>query len=325
MANSKAGALPESFLVADRLDWSPIEREMVIPELWNTMTAALFTGDGGTGKTHFTFQLLAALAEGSEIAGTPFKFSQPRPVVYISQEDEGDFILQEILTQAPELKEKREVAGRIRIISTAITGKQLFLTEKDSLKFIIDNLPQGCVPVFDSWSTFLTSDENNNSESSRKELQALQNIIRECGASPLIIHHRPKRNTQTGMQGTSRGGTALPNRCRLHILIEGSHGAAKLRFEKVSRGVIPDAIELVFDEERKLFLPKERDKCVSIFQIAEELSTTEVMQKMSKDPADDAERDRVLDMLRRRSRNKTPLEKVKAGVKGKDSVWKRVA
>jgi RecA-family ATPase len=325
MANTKRNeVLAENFLVSERLKTPRNEREMIIPDLWDAMTSALFTGDGGTGKTHFTLQLLVALASGSEITGTPFKFPQPRPVVYVSQEDDGNFILQELLVQCPELESKQEVARRIRIISTAIEGKQLFLSEKDSLKYIIENLQEGCVLVLDSWSTFLTSDENSNSELSRKELQSLQNIIRERKASPLIIHHRPKRNTQTGMQGTSRGGTALPNRCRLHILIEGSHGAPKLRFEKVSRGVIPEPIDLIFDEERKLLLPKEQDRCVSVFQLSEELKTTEVMTRMQKDPTDVAERAKVLDMLRRRSRSKTLLQKVKDGVKGQDAVWKRV-
>ena len=326
MANTnRTGPVPENFLVSERLGQPRNEREMIIPDLWDAMTAALFTGDGGTGKTHFTLQLLVALASGTEIAGTPFKFPKPHPVVYISQEDDGDFILQELLIQCPELKSNQEVAGQIRIISTAIEGKQLFLTEKDSLKYIIDSLPEGCVLVLDSWSTFLTSDENSNSELSKKELQSLQNIIRQRKASPLIIHHRPKRNTQTGIQGTSRGGTALPNRCRLHILIEGSYGAPKLRFEKVSRGALPESIDLIFDEERKLLLPKEQDRCVSLFQLGEELNTAEIMNRMDKDPTDGAERARVLDMLRRRSRQKSPLLKVKDGVKGQDAVWKRVA
>jgi len=322
---SNASTVAENFLVSDRAD-SPIpEREMIIPDLWPALTPALFTGDGGIGKTHLTLQLLYACASGGEIEGTPFKFSQPRSVVYISQEDDADFILQELLHQFPELKSKQEIASRIRIISTAIEGKQLFLVEAASRDYIRQSLSEGSVFALDSWSTFLASDENNNAELSKRELRYLQDIIRDRKASPFIIHHRPKRNQQTGIQGTSRGGTALPNRCRLHILIERSQGGVKLSFEKVSRGPTPDPIQFLFDEDRKLFVPKGLDGCVSVFQVNEELTTTEVMKRMGKDLNDQKERDRVLDMLRQRSRHGAALEKIKNGVRGQDAVWKRIA
>jgi hypothetical protein len=55
--------------------------------------------------------------------------------VYITQEDEGDFIRGELLTQYPELKSDPEVAKRIRIISTAVKGPNLTL--KASRKYLM--------------------------------------------------------------------------------------------------------------------------------------------------------------------------------------------
>ncbi|MBI4529605.1 MAG: AAA family ATPase [Deltaproteobacteria bacterium] len=92
---------PENFLVSERVNMPLKEPEMIFPDLWPARTIALFTGDGGIGKTHWTLQLLVLLASGGRIDGTPFQASAPRPVVYISQEDEGHFLLGELFGQHP--------------------------------------------------------------------------------------------------------------------------------------------------------------------------------------------------------------------------------
>ncbi|MEE8112760.1 MAG: AAA family ATPase, partial [Nitrososphaerales archaeon] len=94
----------ENFLLCDRVHL-PIEPpEMILDNLWPARTIGLFTGDGGVGKTHFTLQLLVAIASGGEVEGTPFRCPKARPGVYITQEDEADFIRGELVCQCPELK-----------------------------------------------------------------------------------------------------------------------------------------------------------------------------------------------------------------------------
>src|SRR5262245_26201554 len=109
---------PENFILFDRINDPIPEPEMIFPNLWPARTIALFTGDGGVGKTHLTLQLLKAIASGMEICGTPFLCEKPRPVVFFSQEDEGEFLRAEFLNQFPELKEQPEIARRVRIVST---------------------------------------------------------------------------------------------------------------------------------------------------------------------------------------------------------------
>jgi hypothetical protein len=147
-------------------------------------------------------------------------------------------------------------------------------------------------------------------------------------ATALLVHHRPKPNSTNGYQyqASSRGGTALPNSCRFHIMLaKANGGGVKLSFEKVSRGVNPDDVSMQLDEERKLWVPTELDRYVAIFQQDEQLTTTEVLVRLEKNPEDHGERHRVLDCLRRRSRPGGKLSKITNGLRGEDSVWKRVA
>jgi len=311
---------PENFYLFDRIDEPITEPEMIFPELWTAKTMGLFTGDGGVGKTHFTLQLLKLIASGGELEGTPFRCPTPRPVVYITQEDEADFIRGELLTQYPELKSDPEVAKRIRIISTAVKGPNLTLTDSKSRKYLMDNLPKGCVFVLDSWSTFMTSNENDNTQLTQNEIRYLREIMKKCEATPLLIHHRPKINAQTGIQSACRGGTALPNNCRFHIMVESKSGAVKLSFEKVSRGQKPSGVTLIFDEERKLLVPRGHDRYVKAFKRREQLTTTEFMKRIGKDPKDQKHRKQALDILRHREKTGL-LKKVSEGKKNEDAVW----
>ncbi len=313
----------ENFILCDRIDVPLVEPEMIFPDLWPARTIGLFTGDGGIGKTHFTLQLLVLIASGGEIVGTPFQCTTPRPVIYISQEDEGAFLTAELRAQFPDLKSKPEITQRIRIISTALQGPNLYLTDMESRRYLEEHLPEGSVFVLDSWSTFLTSNENDNTELLRREITALRGIMKKRKATPFLIHHRPKPNPQTGNQSSFRGGTVLPNNCRFHIMIESRGGEVKLSFEKVSRGSKPDPATLIFDEERRLFVPKELDRYVAAFKVGEELTTTQFMEKIGKDPKNDSYRKQALDILRQRSKGGM-IMKVSDSMKGKEAVWKRV-
>lgn len=314
---------PENFLLSERINSELPEQEWIFDGLWPAKTIGLFTGDGGVGKTHFTLQLLKLIAEGGEIAGTRFRCSTPRDVVYVSQEDECDFLLGEIRSQFPHLRDQPDVSSRIRFISTAIQGSNLTIDCLDSR--IGEYLPEGCVFVLDSLSTFLTGPENDNTRL-QAELTTLRSVMKSRGATAFLVHHRPKANTANGYryQASSRGGTALPNNCRFHIMIERANGGVKLSFEKVSRGAIPDDIPMQFDEEGGLLVPAELDRYIAIFQPGEELSTREIMIRLGKDPDDGTERYRVLDHLRRRSRRGGKLTKTRNGARNQDSLWKRI-
>ena len=314
---------PENFLLSERVNMPLESPEMVLQDLWPARTIGLFTGDGGEGKTHIALQLLVAIASGGQIEGTPFHCPTARDVVYITQEDEGDFIRAELLSQYSELQTQPEISSRIRIISTALQGNNLFLSNLESQRYITTNLPEGCVFVLDSWSTFITSNENDNTQILSNEIAGLRKIMKLTKSSPLLIHHRPRLNSMTGYQASSRGATALPNSCRFHIMIEGKGTEVKLSFEKVSRGASPDSLPLVFDEERRLFVPKELDRYVSAFDVGEELTASQFMERIAKDPADGREKKQALDILRKRAKGGC-LEKVREGRRGEEAIWKRI-
>src|SRR5262249_42434339 len=137
---SESSGDPENFLLSECVR-KPIKApEMIIQDYWLAHTIGLFTGDGGVGKTHFTLQLLYAIATGQDLPGTPFKAKKARPVVYITQEDEASFISQELFHQFPTLGRQRNARKRIRIISTAIKGQHLTLTNKEYGRYITKNV-----------------------------------------------------------------------------------------------------------------------------------------------------------------------------------------
>jgi RecA-family ATPase len=314
---------PENVLLSECIGKPPVQADMIIEDLWFALTMGLFTGDGGIGKTHFALQLLYAIATGQGMSGLPFRPAKARPVVYITQEDEADFITGELLHLYPQLKTELVATHRIRVISTAVQGANLFLSNLKSARYIIDNIPEGGVFALDSWSTFLTSNENDATELLKNEILALRTIMKTTKATPLLLHHRPKKNTTTGAQGSFRGSTALPQHCRFHMMLESHGSGVRLSFEKVSRGVKPEPINLMFDEERRLFVANELDRYVAIFQPEEELATSEILQRLGLDAKDEKERAKVLDGLRRRSKANGPLKKVSEGKKGEDAKWMR--
>ncbi len=85
-------------------------------------------------------------------------------------------------------------------------------------------------------------------------------------------------------------------------MVESKGNEVKLSFEKVSRGVPPDSLPLVFDEERRLFVPKELDRYVGAFEVGQELTTSQFMERIGKDPADGKEKKQALDILRNRAK-----------------------
>src|SRR5687767_10674206 len=209
---------PENDTLTNLAAKPPSPPDWIFDSVWQAGTIGLFTGDGGVGKTHATLQMLRAIAAGAQIQNTPFICPTVRPVVYITQEDEAEFVKDEFFVQDPTLKNLPNITNNIRIISTAIQGANIFLQSASDQQYLIANIPEKSVFVLDSWSTFIQCNENDNTEL-LKEITALRHIMKATGATPLLIHHRPKMNAQTGVQSSFRGGTALPASCRFQMML----------------------------------------------------------------------------------------------------------
>jgi len=321
-ATTIGSAGPENFLVSELILKPPRQPDWIFPDLWQAMTPGLFTGDGGLGKTHFALQMALAIASGRNIEGTPIGCPSPRSVVYISQEDEAEHLYAALLSQWPDLKDHPDVTDRIRIISTAVQGHPFFLPELDHQRELVQTIPQGAVFFLDSFSNFITSNENDNSQILKSEIAGLRTIMRICKATAMLIHHRPKQNATTGAQGSFRGAVAIQQSCRFHIMFEKELDHVYLSFQKVSRGIIPAGVPLKFDPVRKLFVPwKPNDDFVDVFQPGEILSLAEVMQRMKVDPNNPSERKRIQNALDYRSKPGGRLTKVSTGTKTQEATW----
>jgi len=318
----------ENFTLTELAAMPATAPDWIFQDLWAAGTIGLFTGDGGVGKTHQTLQLLRAIAEGSQIQNTPFVCPKARPVVYITQEDEAEFIKQEFLVQDPTLTNRKSLTDNIRIISTARSGKNFFLRDTSQRNDLISKISEkGSVFVLDSWSTFIQCNENDNTELI-KEIRALREIMKATDSTPLLIHHRPKTNMQTFFQSSFRGGTALPANCRFHIMLSksttnGNQGGVRLSFEKVSRAAQPGDIEMTFDQQRRLFVASGPDKFIGCFTVGQQLTTTQVIQALGLNPAEPKDRKEVLNALGHRVKTGA-LKRIQPGSKSHDAVWERV-
>jgi AAA domain len=318
---------PENFTLTDLIARPPAPLDWIFTDLWQAGTIGLFTGDGGVGKTHATLQVLRAIVSGGQIQNTPFICTKARPVVYITQEDEAEFIKQEFLTQDPTLAQQKAITDQIKVISTARAGTNLFLQSASDRNYLIGNITPGSVFAFDSWSTFIECNENDNTELI-KEIRSLREIMHATESTALLIHHRPKA-TQPFSQSSFRGGTALPANCRFHIMLAKSttktnKGGVTLSFEKVSRAAMPSDIEMTFDPHLRLFVPCALDKYIACFTVGQQLTTTQVIQFLGLNLTDPKVRKDVLNALRYRAGTGGALKKVQPGSKGKDAVWERL-
>jgi AAA domain len=311
---------PENFLLFDRINAPSKEPEWIFEGLWQAQTFALFTGDGGLGKSHFALQMAVAIASGSEIPGTPLTCPQPRDFVYITQEDEADFVIAELKRQCPELENQADVAKRIRIISTAIQGSTMLIRDAKTQKYLEAeaSITENSVIAFDALSTFITGNEVDNTEM-QKEMAAIREVVKTRRTSPLLIHHRPKANLY-GQRSTFRGAMAIQQPARLHIMLEKDGNGTKLSFEKISRGMPPDSVTLSFDEERRLFVPAEQDPYVKLFNKDEVLTTTQVIDRLGLNPDNEKDRKRVQNALSYRFGDGLILRKSE-GKKGQDATW----
>ena len=105
-------------------------------------------------------------------------------------------------------------------------------------------------------------------------------------------------------------------------MMESGRGGVKLSFEKVSRGAKPEPLPLVFDEERRLFVPKELDRYVAAFEVGETFTTREFMERVGFDLSDEKQQKTAVDIIRQRIKRGS-FEKVIEGKKGQEALWKR--
>jgi hypothetical protein len=195
----------------------------------------------------------------------------------------------------------------------------MLIRGQNTQSYLEANIPDNSVFALDAFGTFIHGNESSNSEM-QLEMAAIRKVAKAHQASPLLIHHRPKAN-QFGQKSTFRGAVAIQQAVRFHIMLEdeGLKGT-KLSFEKVSRGMPPDAIFLSFDEERGLFVPVDHDRYVKLFKPNEVLTTTEVIERRGLDPNNDKDRKQVKNALGYRWGKRIIFQKTE-GKKGQDATW----
>src|SRR5262249_4121518 len=264
---------PENFTLAEGMKKRSRELDWIFPELWEARTAGMIAGDSGLGKTHFVMQMLQAISQGQPIPNTPFVCTKPRPVVYISQEDEGQFLRDEFFIQNPALKKDEAACQRIRIVSTYRQGPTLKVDNPNHIREMESYLTEGCVFALDSLITFADGDISSPAYASRV-MEQIRGLMKFCEGTALVINHRPKQSAR-GWQSGYLGAQHIRDAVRFFLILHNDGGDdRRLEFDKVNRGQKPADIALTMNNERRVF-ELEKDEWVECFRPGEKLTTEE--------------------------------------------------
>ena len=310
---------PENFTLAEGMTKRAREPDWIFPELWEARTAGMIAGDSGLGKTHFVMQILQAIALGETIPNTPFVCTRPRPVVYISQEDEWQFLRDEFFIQNPALKKNEGACERIRIVSTYRQGPTLKLDNSDHIRTMESYLTKGCVFALDSLITFADGDISSPAYASRA-MEQIRDLMKSCEGTALVINHRPKKSA-TGGQSGHLGAQHIRDAVRFFLILHNDGGDdRRLEFDKVNRGPKPADIALTMNNERRVFEPG-KDEWIECFKPGEQLTTEEVMERMELDPDNKKHKKKTTNALRKRTGHNQPLKQIAKACRGQPAVW----
>jgi len=309
---------PENFTLAEEMK-KRRQPDWIFPELWEARTAGMIAGDSGLGKTHFVMQILQAISQGESIPDTPFICTKPRPVVYISQEDEAPFLRDEFFIQNPALKKNVAACERIRVVSTYRQGPTLKLDNSDHIRMMESYLTEGCVFVLDSLISFADGDISSPAYASRA-MEQIRGLMKSCEGTALVINHRPKQSAM-GRQSGHLGAQHIRDAVRFFLILHKDRGDdRRLEFDKVNRGPKPTDIALTMNNERRVFEP-EKDEWIECFKPGEQLTTEEVMERMELDPDNQKHKKKTTNALGDRIGPGKPLKRVTKGRRGQPAVW----
>jgi RecA-family ATPase len=314
---------PENFTLAEQMKNHARQPDWIFPELWEARTAGMVAGDSGLGKTHFVMQILHAIAQGQPIPNTPFVCTKPRDVVYISQEDEGQFLRDEFFMQNPALKKNKAACERIRIVSTYRQGPTLKVDNPDHIREMESYLTEGCVFALDSLITFADGDISSPAYASLV-MEQIRGLMKCCEGTALVINHRPKQSAKDWQSG-HLGAQHIRDAVRFFLILHNDGGDdRRLEFDKVNRGQKPADIVLTMNNERRVFEP-EKDEWVECFKPGEKLTTEEVMERMELDRENKKHKKRTTNALRKRTGQGKPLKQITKARRSQPAVWQLAA
>ncbi len=188
--------------------------------LWGTFlagTVGALAAPGGTGKSFWALEVAMAVScseTGGDITGLePVKTG---PVAYFSSEDPPEIIHNRIHAIRQHLNPKAQTAiGKNLKIFTS-SGRITDCANPTKRKAITEKCRGSRLIIFDTFSKFHTSNENDNGEMA-KVICTFTEIATETGASLLFLHHVSKgssRDGQAEQQLAARGASAIVNEAR---------------------------------------------------------------------------------------------------------------
>ena len=216
---------------------------------------ALVAAAGGTGKTTLLIYEAVCIALGMDLWGN--RVITPGATLFVTAEDQSDLFAARLnaIMNAMNLSAAAREQARLRITVWDVTGSLLRLAELDKhgniqLTGLADSIVEayrdaGLVQVvFDPAISFGPGERVIN-DGEQAVVVACRRIVKGLNCCVRLNHHTGKANARNGAldQYASRGGTALPDGCRMVTVLSavGNESA-------YSAAIPPAGFELAPDE-----------------------------------------------------------------------------
>ena len=215
----------------------------------------LIAGKYKAKKSFLTIQASLEMAAGRPFLGT-FEVRHPVSVLYVNAEiSEHSFVVERVL---PMSEQYPEADGRFH---EAFTNYRLKLSEKDWPTWVeAIQIAKAQVLVVDPLAEVAMGDENSKTDAQRAG-DFLNSLITETGVSVILIHHESKdlfyegRRVDRGWDAV-RGSSYWPGWLDSGIRITRVPDKGIYHLAFLTRHTKePDPLELMWDEQTKLFMP----------------------------------------------------------------------
>lgn len=197
----------------------------------------LLVSDGGVGKT----TLATAIAAAKAVGRPAFGFGQFRttagPVLYVSEEDPADVILNRLNALAAGHRWDAGAIGR-RVHVLAQGGVCLDAPEWQAHLSAEAKRIGAELIVFDPYAELTMAEENSN-DAAKPVIRYLRRLAVETGAGVVIVHHAGKAGEGRRKVDRIRGASALHAAARSALFLELDELGIRVEAIKMNRGPKP--------------------------------------------------------------------------------------
>lgn len=209
----------------------PLPRSFLLDGLLPVGVSALLIATGGTGKSQLALHLATSIATGHQMCGH-WSVGETGQVVCLMAEEEDQELHRRVYRIAQGLPADAQgrveknlfvvslIADTNQLTEKLPSGEVLFTDRLERLRHTLKQFKKLRLVIIDPASRFRGGDENNAVDATRF-IEAVESLVKEFGATVLVVHHTNKSSTTNTepSQGDARGSSALSDGARFGMTL----------------------------------------------------------------------------------------------------------